>query len=370
MVALRVVHQAFGGHGLQLLFQFVEILCAPDLGLVGHAKYKIAKTEVVGQDPAQVFQQRRRALAKKRVALGISSRTKFRAAGLQHHWHVGHQTLDQTRQFETRVWAKLSIPRELHVRNNSEKIFAILLHHSRRIFKIRAQQNLGPRLHAHQLVCHVDAFLNHAPRLLDQLGIDDRQKRRVVADVVFDDQQHGHADGARIVQHVAFVFDVLDDGDQDARIALPQEHALNIGQRIARYEILDLAIVVSQNDHGNVESRAADFARQLGGVHVSHRKVGHDQIELRITTGQVKRFGATGNVRDPRDVLQAQFERFVNEQFVEASIFAQDERIVEARDQKNILHLEGHQVLEAFKALFRVENRLGRGAEGHGVANG
>jgi hypothetical protein len=55
-----------------------------------------------------------------------------------------------------------------------------------------------------------------------------------------------------------------------------------------------------------------------------------------------------------RDLLQAEIERLVDEQFIEAAVFTEDEGILEARDQKDVVHFEGHQVFEAFKALFGV----------------
>ena len=90
------------------------------------------------------------------------------------------------------------------------------------------------------------------------------------------------------------------------------------------------------------------------------------RLNCGLRTRQVERFGAAGNVRDAGNLLQVEFERFVDQQFVEAAVFAEDERIVEARDQKNVLDLEGHQVFEAFKALFGVENGLGGARDGHG----
>src|ERR1700719_3203262 len=51
---------------------------------------------------------------------------------------------------------------------------------------------------------------------------------------------------------------------------------------------------------------------------------------------------------------------------MEPAVFAQDEGIVEARDKKNVMHLERHQVFEAFKAFFGVQNRFGAAAAVHG----
>ena len=70
----------------------------------------------------------------------------------------------------------------------------------------------------------------------------------------------------------------------------------------------------------------------------------------------------------PGNLLQVEFERFVDQQLVEPAIFAQDERIVEAGDEKNVLHLERHQVVEALKALFGVEGEIRRN-DGLGCAS-
>src|SRR4029077_4013424 len=65
------------------------------------------------------------------------------------------------------------------------------------------------------------------------------------------------------------------------------------------------------------------------------------------------------------NLLRTQFERFVDQQLVEPSIFPQNERVIEARHQKDVMHFEGHQVFEAFKAFFGVENPLGHPRHTH-----
>ena len=106
------------------------------------------------------------------------------------------------------------------------------------------------------------------------------------------------------MQDVALILDVLDDRNQDAGIALPQENAFDLGDRIPRQKILDLAIVIGQHHHGNIQPGLLHLACQLRGVHVADRKVGHDQVEL-LSAGQRCRFGTRRNVRDSRDLLQA-----------------------------------------------------------------
>src|SRR5258708_14894773 len=74
-------------------------------------------------------------------------------------------------------------------------------------------------------------------------------------------------------------------------------------------------------------------------------------------------------MRDPGNVLRVQFERFVDQQLIQTAVFPEDERIVEAGDQKDVLDLERHQVVEAFEARFGVEERFGDGAGGHSQMN-
>ena len=177
VVALRVKDDAFRRNGLQLLFQFVHVFRPSDFARIRQTKHEVAKPELLGQYLAQVFQQRGRTLAQKRIARGVRPRAELGAAGLQHYGHVRHQALHHARQFKARLRIELALPGELHVRYHAEQIIAILLHQLGRVFEIRAQQNSRPRLHAHQFVRHVNAFLDHAPRLLDQFGVDHGQER-------------------------------------------------------------------------------------------------------------------------------------------------------------------------------------------------
>jgi hypothetical protein len=163
------------------------------------------------------------------------------------------------------------------------------------------------------------------------------------------------------VQDVAFIFDIFDDRDQNAGIALPQENAFDFSDGIARDEILDLAIIVGQDDDGNIKAGAFDLAGQLRGVHITDGEIGDDEIEARLGAGQLHGFRATGDVGNSRELAQVEFKRFVDEQLVEAAVFTENEGIVKAGDEKDIVHLEGHQILEAFKALFGVHGDHGIG---------
>ncbi len=217
---------------------------------------------------------------------------------------------------------------------------------------MEAQQDLRARPHAHQFVRDIQCLAQQPPRLADDLGVNYRQKQRVVRDVVLHQQQDGNIHGLGVVQDVALVFDVVDDRDENARVPLPQEDAVDVGLRVARDEVLDFAMVVGQHDDGNIQSGGFDVARQLRGVHVADLQVGDDQVEARLRARQFHGFLATGDVRDARHLMKVQFQRFADQQFIEPPIFAQDERVVEAGDEQNVVHAERHQVLEAFEEAF------------------
>ena len=64
-------------------------------------------------------------------------------------------------------------------------------------------------------------------------------------------------------------------------------------------------------------------------------------------------------MRNPRNLLQIEFARLADEQFVEAAIFAQDEGIVEIGNEQDILHAKRHEPVETFKRIFGIEKRAG-----------
>jgi len=89
-----------------------------------------------------------------------------------------------------------------------------------------------------------------------------------------------------------------------------------------------------------------------GGVHVFEFEVGDDQVEARIGARQRQCLGARLYVGDARHMLQVELVRFANQHLVQPAVFAQNERVVQARHQQDVLHPERHQVFESFEKLF------------------
>ena len=135
---------------------------------------------------------------------------------------------------------------------------------------------------------------------------------------------------------------------------------------MASNEILNLAVVVGQHDNGHVEPGVLNLAGKLGGIHVPHFEVRDNQVEAELGACQRQRLCAARNVGYPRYLLKIEFERLTNQQLVEPAVFAKDERIVEAGDQENVLHPEGHQVLEALEESLRIDDGVGCVPHAHG----
>ena len=62
-------------------------------------------------------------------------------------------------------------------------------------------------------------------------------------------------------------------------------------------------------------------------------------------------------MRDSRNLLQIQFQRLADQQLIQPPILAQDERVIQARHQQDVVHAKWHQLFEAFEQPLRIEFR-------------
>ena len=205
----------------------------------------------------------------------------------------------------------------------------------------------------------VDALAQQASRLTDEFRVNYRQKQRVVADVVLDHQDYGNIHRFGVVVNVALVLDVLHHRDKDASVTLPEEDALDVGLRMARNEIRDLAVVVRQHHYRHPQTGVLDLARQFRGIHVHDVQVADDEVETRFLERHLQRLFPTRNVGDTGNLVLLQLQRFADEQLVQASVLAQDERVVEAGNQQDVVHPERHQVLESVEETLGGWRRIG-----------
>jgi len=160
------------------------------------------------------------------------------------------------------------------------------------------------------------------------------------------------------VECVAIVFGVFDDRNQNARISLPQKNTVDLGYRIAGNEILYFAIGLCKHHDRNIQARLSYLLRQLRGIHLSYCQVGDNQVEAGLRTRKVESLHTVGNMGDARNVLQVEFAGFADQEFVEASVFAQNEGVIEIGNEEYVADPEWHQAIEAFERFFRVEKRI------------
>ena len=163
---------------------------------------------------------------------------------------------------------------------------------------------------------------------------------------------------------VPHVLDVLDDRHEDPRVPLPQEQALDVRDVVILDERLALVVVVRHRDHGHAEVRPLDLVGELGRVEVCGAERRQDQVEARLPARQVEGLGPARDVRQPRGVVQRQLEELAQDQLVEPAVLLERERVVEARDQEDVPHPPGHQVLEPLERAAGVGRGGGVGRHG------
>ena len=57
--------------------------------------------------------------------------------------------------------------------------------------------------------------------------------------------------------------------------------------------------------------------------------------------------------------MQVQLQRLADQQLIKAAVLAQDERIVQAGDQQDVVHAERHQVLEGVEQALSLRRGIG-----------
>ena len=184
-----------------------------------------------------------------------------------------------------------------------------------------------------------------------------------MSDTVFYDEQHRNPE-ARVEFHVPAIFLQLHHGEQDPGVPLPQEHVLHIAEPGSVLEVLHFLVVVGEHQDRDVQLGGAHRPGQLRGVHVAQLQARDDDVEA-LFPGERQGLGPARDARDVRSLVQVQVEELREDELVELSILRHDERLVETRDEQDVLHPEPHQVLQApgtptpGPTEFREHGRLG-----------
>ena len=100
-------------------------------------------------------------------------------------------------------------------------------------------------------------------RLFQNLGVYDGEERRIISDVVFDDEDRLDADDLCVVFDVDPIFQGLDDGDDDPEVALPDEDFVEDRRVKIRDDVLQFPVVVCKEDDRDVQARLLRPPRKL-----------------------------------------------------------------------------------------------------------
>ena len=185
MIAFGMIVQAFLRHPVQLALQRYEIAGAPDFLIVWHAENKIAKTELIAHKFPQIIQQRRRIFQQKGCADIVRLALKFLRCRLKHNWDVILLLFGILGKFNSRAGILLAIAIKINVRNDTQNRILIFFEIIPGVLIIGAKQDFRARAHPQITVGKVDAFGDQPLRLFEQFHVNDRQKRRIITNAIF-----------------------------------------------------------------------------------------------------------------------------------------------------------------------------------------
>ena len=323
---------------------------AADLGAVGGAEDEVAEAEVLEHDVAQLLEEEGRPLQQEVGAEAAGEHLVLGARGVQDDRHVREHPAHVAREVGPGLRVLAAAPRELDVGDDAEHVVAVRGEGVLGLLPRRAQQDLRPRPHPQDLLRDVEPLLDHPLRVVEELGVHHRQERRVVADVVLDEQDHLHADLARVVERVAPVLHRLDDADEDAGVALPQERPLDVRGVVPCVELGELARVPREEDDGRVEALGLHAARELGRVHVREVRRRDDQVHVRLLPGEAQSGLSGRDAGERRRVVEVEVAELAEQAFRQLARLLEDERVVGGGDQQDVHDAVAHQVLVVVQA--------------------
>ena len=342
VVALGVVGDRRGRHLGEAFLELFHVPRASDLRPVGQAEDEVAEPEVLDHEAPKVVEEDRRAFQEERGAGGDRERLVLPAEGLEHDGHVAHLPPHGPREVEPRLGEPHTVPRELDVRNDAEDLLPVLFECLQGLLVRPAEEDLRSRPHPHPLVREVHSFGEEAVRVSQQLVVNDGEKRRRVADVVLDEEDDLDAEPDRVVLDVEAVLDRAHDGREQANVPLPEERRIDDVARLGTHrEGAHLAAVVGEEDDGNARSHVPHLAGEIDGRHVADMGRRQDEAGARLANRQRQSFGAARHGRDVRHVVE-----LGESPLVELFVLFEDERVVGARDEENLLDAVPHEVLE------------------------
>ena len=366
VVPLAVVPDALGRDGPEHLLEALQVGGTPDLRPVGQAEDEVAEAEVPRHEVPQLVQEERRLLQREGGA-GLPGESLVLGPGrLEHDRHVGRVGLDPARQLHPGERLERAVARELDVGDHSEDVLVVAREGVPGLLPGPAEEDLRAGPQAQQLLREVDPLRHERVRVTPDLRVDDRKERGVVADAVLDEEDRLHARLLGVVRDVPAVLDELDDREEDPHVALPEEDAVQLPGVVAGREVGQRARVVGEERHrGPPSAELPDSASELERAHVADVEGRDDEVEVRLDLEEREGLRSGRDARDARDVSEVQLLRLGEDPLVELAVLGEDEGVVQAGDDEDVVDPVGHEPLES-APLGRGRGRRGAGrCRGH-----
>ncbi len=180
--------------------------------------------------------------------------------------------------------------------------------------------------------------------------VDGGQDGGVVSDRVLDQQHHPHGADPRVVVDVGHVLEVLDDGDQQGRVVLPQEdpvHPPPVGDILEQGQ---RGRVGDECRHGQVRPEAFGLAGEIEGQFRLFVHNGQDEVDL-LRAEHLQGALDARHLTDAGDGRKAAVGILLPDPLLEGAVLLQDEGVVDAREQQDLADAVGHQGTKRVEAV-------------------
>ena len=122
-------------------------------------------------------------------------------------------------------------------------------------------------------------------------------------------------------------------------------------------KIADRARVVREERDRRLDAASAQPAGERRRVHVADVQRADDQVVAAVVGRARERLGAGGDARQRRRVAQVEVEELAEDELVQLAVLSEGERIVQARDEQDLLNAELREIQALDQPL--IHHRIG-----------
>ena len=325
----------------------VEVLGARDLGPVRHPEDEVAEVEPVPHQVPDPAQQVPGALQEEIGPDAAGEGLVLGTAGVEDRRNVRPHLAHRRDEPLAGLRIGPAAPGELDVRDDPEDLVPVGGEVVPGLLVAVAEQDLGPPPDAVELFGEAQPFRDQFPRLFEHRLVRHRQERRVVADAVLDEQDGGNAQPAGVLRRVPAVLDLLHDREEDPDVPLPHEGLFEVLAVVPRQVLAHRAGVVAEERDRGLAPRVAEAVRERPDVHVPEVRRGDHELEAVGHPGDAfERLVAGLHLDHPGEGPQVQVEEPRQDPVVELAVLGEDERVVVAQHEEDIVDLEADEVRE------------------------